>query len=65
MTALKKRRVSSRQSQRNRRRSTHSIALIATASALQVLLAAHSGPTTPATGQPHPAPAQYQVTCGT
>jgi hypothetical protein len=54
-----------RQARRKGPRSTRSLILLVSASALQFLILTHSGSATGRADQPPPAPAQVQVTCGT
>ena len=55
----------SRQARNGGPRRTCSVILLVSASALQLLILTHSGPTTARADQPPPAPTQIQVTCGT
>jgi hypothetical protein len=54
-----------RQARRKGPRSTRSLVLLVSASALQLLILTLSGPATGRADQPPSAPAQIQVTCGT
>lgn len=53
------------QARRKGPRSTRSVCLLVSASALQFLILTHSGPATGRADQPPPAPAQVQITCQT
>ena len=57
--------ASPRRARRKGPRSTRSLILLVSASALQLLIMTHSGPATGRADQPPPTAAQIQVTCGT
>ena len=57
--------ASFRQARRKRPRVKRSVVLLVSASALQLLILTHGGPSTGGADQAPPTPAQFQVTCGT